>query len=149
MDSSFKNNLNAANTNLIKHVGYVSKISDNYVEISLEGNLNCSACNAKAACGVSDTDKKIVEIYNNTQKVSIDERVTVVMQNSLGLKAVFFGYVFPFILLFSVLIIASLFVKEWLAGLLALAVLVPYYLLLYYNQSSLRKLFTVSILKTN
>ncbi len=134
--------------NSIKHAGYVSKITANRIEISLDGNINCAACNAKSACGVSDSDIKIVEIQNN-HTLSINERVDVVMENSLGLKAVFWGYVFPFILLFSVLIITSLFVKEWIAGLLALFVLIPYYLLLYFNQNTLRKIFTVSVLKHN
>lgn len=141
MDNNFNTN------NSIKHAGYVSKIDGNRIEISLVGNINCAACNSKAACGVSDSDTKIVEIHNNDKDLSINEQVDVVMQNSLGLKAVFWGYVFPFILLFSVMIIASLFVKELIAGLLALFILIPYYLLLYFNQNTLRKIFTVSVLK--
>lgn len=133
--------------NSIKHAGYVSKIVGNRVEISLEGNISCAACNAKAACGVSDSDTKIVEIHNNDQGLSLHEQVDVVMQNSLGLKAVFWGYLFPFMLLFTVLIITSLFVEEWIAGLLALFVLIPYYLSLYFNQKTLRKVFTVSVIK--
>lgn len=146
-DSTKMDSLHTNTESLIKHTGYVSMINGEHVEISLEANINCAACNAKAACGVSDEDVKIVEVHNNTQQLKINERVAVVMEKSLGMKAVFWGYIAPFILMFSVLIISSVYVEEWIAGLLALFVLAPYYLLLYYNQKTMKKIFTVRVIK--
>ena len=135
------------NKNYIEHAGIVSNISNGNVEISLEGNFHCEACNAKAGCGVSESTAKIVEIQNDERTFEMNESVVVSMQKSLGLKAVFWGYVFPFILLFTVLAVSSIFLEEWLAGLLSLFVLLPYYLLLYFNKELLRKAFTISVYK--
>lgn len=137
------------NKDYIEHAGIVSKISNGNVEISLEGNFHCEACNAKAACGVSESTAKIVEIDNDERNFEMNESVVVSMQKSLGLKAVFWGYIFPFMLLFVVLIVTASFLEEWIAGLLSLLVLVPYYLLLYMNKKLLKKAFTISVYKNN
>lgn len=135
--------------NLIKHEGIVSKISENVVTVLLKGNINCEGCKAQSACGVSDSNDKEIEIFNSTQNFRINEPVDVVLQRELGLKAVFWAYVFPFILLFVVLIFTSFFFKEWIAGLLSLSVLIPYYLMLYMLKDTFQKAFQVSILKFN
>lgn len=135
--------------NLLKHEGIVSKISENVVTISLKGNINCEGCKAQSACGVSDSNDKEIEIFNTTQNFRINEPVEVVLKRELGLKAVFWAYVFPFILLFVVLIVTSFFFIEWIAGLLSLSVLMPYYLMLYILKDTFQKTFQVSILKFN
>ncbi|HIP48956.1 MAG TPA: Fis family transcriptional regulator [Lutibacter sp.] len=131
----------------ISHPGIVSKISKDSVEIAILGNVHCDACNAKSACGVSETETKIVEVPNIDNSFEINQQVEIVMQNSLGLKAVFYGYVLPFILLFVVLFVSSIYLKEWQAGLLALFVLLPYYSILYFNEKTLKKTFSISVLK--
>jgi len=139
-----------SNTNYkegISHPGVVSKISKDRVEISILGNVHCDACNAKSACGVSATETKIVEVANVDNSLVMNQQVEIVLQNSLGLKAVFYGYILPFLLLFVVLFTSSLFIKEWQAGLLALFVLIPYYFILYFNEKSLKKTFSISVLK--
>ena len=131
----------------VSHIGFVSKISKEVVEISLLGNVHCEACNAKSACGVSDDDTKIIKTYNKNQSLHVNEKVEIVMENSLGLKAVFYGYVLPFILLFTVLFVSSLYIKEWQAGLFSLFVLVPYYFALYYSEKVFQKTFSITVLK--
>ena len=107
-------NLNSYKTikdNII-HQGIISKISENVVTVSLKGNVNCEGCKAQSACGVSDSNDKEIEIFNSNQtykSYKLHETVDVVLRKELGLKAVFWAYVFPFILLFVVLIFTSLF----------------------------------------
>jgi len=48
-----------------------------------------------------------------------------------------------------VLIITSLFLKEWVAGLFSLAILIPYYFMLFVLKNRFQKAFQVSILKFN
>jgi len=48
--------------NTINHEGIISKISNGVLTVSLKGNINCEACNAKAACGVSESNSKEIEI---------------------------------------------------------------------------------------
>ena len=141
------NSVKTFDDNLVKHEGIVSKISNNSITVSLKGNLHCEACNAKSACGVSDSDSKEIEIQAPAQSLELNENVAVYLKKDLGLKAVFWAYVFPFILLFAVLLIASAVYQEWIAGLLAIGILIPYYLLLHALKNSFKNVFKVSVSK--
>ena len=88
-----------------------------------------------------------MEIISSNDSFKINENVNVVLKKALGLKAVFWAYVFPFILMFFTLIAASALFKEWIAGMLSLFILVPYYLTLYFLKSTLKGAFQISILK--
>ena len=142
-----QNGIDIVNKNFVKHSGVISKIIGDRITVSLEGNVNCNACNAKAACGVSESNKKEINIVNTDRSFHVNEGVDVVLQKELGLKAVFWAYIFPFILVFAVLIVSSNFLKEWIAGLLSLVVLIPYYLMLHIFNSSFERAFEISILK--
>ena len=135
--------------NTFVHSGIISKIKGNSVIVSLGQNINCDACHAKGACGISESSTKEIEIINSIDSFKINENVNVVLKKSLGLKAVFWAYVFPFILMFSTLIITNVFFKEWLAGLASIFVLLPYYFILYLLQNKLKRAFKISILKYN
>ena len=147
MERISQNNFSGQNKNFVKHTGIISKISKGIITVSLRGNINCESCNAKAACGVSESNSKEVTIANTDQSYRLNEGVDVIMQKELGLKAVFWAYIFPFILIFAVLIIGSNFLKEWIAGLLSLFVIIPYYILLHFFNNSFERIFKVSIIK--
>ena len=148
------NSFKSSSKGSVKHSGVISKITNSTVTVSLDGNVNCESCKAKAACGISESNSKEIEIANPLsgqasilQSFKLNEGVDVVMQSALGLKAVFWAYVFPFILMVVVLLISSYFLKEWVAGLLSLFILIPYYLLLYVLKNSFQKSFSIAILK--
>jgi len=147
MENSDINGTNTSDDTFVRHEGVVSKISNDVVTIALKGNINCEGCKAKAACGVSESNDKEIEVFNSTQSLKLNENVEVQLKKNLGLKAVFWAYVFPFIIMLTVLLIASTLVQEWIAGLLSLAVLVPYYFALYLLKNSFKKSFRLSILK--
>lgn len=141
-------NTEVSNNKTFVHTGTVSTVSGNSVIVSLDQIVHCETCAAKSACGVSDSRERKIEVLNTTATFRIHEPVKVVIKRDLGLKAVFWAYVFPFILLLTVLLTASLFLKEWVAGLLALGILLPYYFVLHQLNSFFRKKFSVSLLKT-
>ena len=148
MENSNSDSTSSIDESIVRHEGIVSKISNDVVTISLKGNINCEACKAKAACGVSESNDKEIEVPISDLPLNLNENVEVLLKKNLGLKAVFWAYVFPFILMLSVLLIASTLVSEWIAGLLSLAILIPYYLMLYVLNSTFKKAFKLSILKT-
>lgn len=133
----------------ITHEGIISKISKNGITVSLKGNVNCEGCKAQSACGVSDSNDKEIEVFNTTESFQLNEVVNVALKRELGLKAVFWAYVFPFVLLIAVLIFTSFFFKEWIVGILSFTVLIPYYFMLYILKDTFYKAFQVSILKFN
>ncbi len=136
-----------SNTEFFIHSGIISKLGNSSLTVSLDENVNCESCHAKGTCGISDSSSKEVEIPISEESFSLNEPVNVVLKKGLGLKAVFWAYVFPFVLMLSTLLIATSFVKEWMAGLLSLLVLVPYYMILYVLRDTFKKTFKISILK--
>ena len=131
------------------HSGIISKIRGDIITVNLEQNIHCESCRAKSSCGISESSTKKVEIINYNDSFRINEEVNVVLKKALGLKAVFWAYIFPFVLMFSTLLITSGFLGELLAGLLSLLILIPYYLILYFLKNTLKSAFQISILKHN
>ena len=142
------NSSHTINNKSILHEGVVTKITDDVVTISLKGNINCDGCKAKMACGASESNDKEIEVFNDLSKLQLNENVAVELNYSLGLRAVFFAYVLPFIIMLSVLLISSTLVKEWIAGVLSILVLLPYYTILSLMKNSFKETFKFSILKT-
>jgi sigma-E factor negative regulatory protein RseC len=136
-----------SNTDVYIHSGIISKISGKGLIVSLDENVHCESCRAKGTCGISDSASKEVEISFPGDSFKLNEHVNVVLKKGLGLKAVFWAYIFPFLLMLTTLLIATPFLIEWVAGLLSLLILVPYYTMLYVMQNVFKKTFKISILK--
>lgn len=132
----------------VLHEGIVTKISSDKITVSLNGNINCEGCKAKMACGASESTDKEIEVFNYNSALQLNEPVTVQLNKSLGLRAVFIAYVLPFILMITVLLVSSTLVKEWIAGLLSIFILLPYYTILYLMKKSFKETFKFSILKS-
>lgn len=133
--------------NTFVHAGKISKIGRNSIIVSLKDNVHCESCRAKGTCGVADSGSKEIEIQRSETSFQLHENVNVVLKKELGLKAVFWAYVFPFMLMLLTLLITSGFLKEWIAGLLSLSILLPYYAILYVLKDVLKESFKISILK--
>jgi len=131
----------------ITHPGIIDKISSDSVFVKILAMSACSSCHAKSMCSVAEIEEKIVEVKKEDgREYQEGQNVTVAMQKSLGGKAVFLGYLLPFLLLIGVLILVlSLTGNEGIAGLSAIVVLIPYYWLLYMLRNRLKKTFSFRI----
>jgi sigma-E factor negative regulatory protein RseC len=123
------------------------------VEKSGNGNLTvritsasaCAGCHAEGTCNMSGKSEKLIDV-TGSYNVSPGDKVTVIMKQSAGFQALFFGYVFPLILVMLFLIILiSLSVPELSSGLAAIAVLIPYYGTLWLFRNQIGKKFKFSI----
>ncbi|MCA0131568.1 SoxR reducing system RseC family protein [Winogradskyella alexanderae] len=130
------------------HSGFISRVAEDSITVTLEPNIHCESCHAKGSCGVSGSDTKQIEVHSLNDSFQINEKVKVNLRKTTGLIAVFWAYVFPFLLMVFTLVLTSLFVKEWVAGVLSLFVLMPYYTILYVLKNKLKSSFRISILKT-
>jgi sigma-E factor negative regulatory protein RseC len=90
---------------------------------------------------------EVIEVSRGqSDHFSIGDHVEVLMEKSMGTKAVLLGYFFPFVLLLSTLIIAlNIIDHEGFAGLISIAVLVPYYAILYLSRDKLKNKFRFRI----
>lgn len=131
----------------ITHPGIIESINDKSVFVKILAMSACSSCHAKAMCNIAEVEEKIVEIRRNAERTFEEgQEVTVSMKKSLGGKAVFLGYILPFLLLMIVLLAVLLISEnEGMAGLLAIAVLIPYYWILYIFRDRLKRAFSFSI----
>ncbi|HRX11943.1 MAG TPA: SoxR reducing system RseC family protein, partial [Draconibacterium sp.] len=98
------------------------------------------------SCTVSDFQDKEIEISNFSGTYSPGQQVNIVFKETQGFTALFYGYVLPFILVLTTLIIAvSVFDNELTGGLLALAILIPYYISIYFFRHLLKNVFKFEI----
>lgn len=134
--------------NLIEHKGRIEKIEGNKIKVRFTAISACASCHAKGVCTASDMENKEVEVIAEPTNYNIGEQVNIVLQQSLGFKALLYGYVYPFFLLLITLIILSfIFKNELIVGIGALSVLIPYYILLYFYKDRLQKVFSFKIQK--
>lgn len=136
-----------ANTNTIEHTGIVKSIGDKYVNIALLSHPSCTGCAVSGVCDVSGKNEKLIRASRNID-VSPGDSVMVVMEQSLGYRALLLGYIFPFIAIVIILIIlTSLSVHELLAGLISIGSLAVYYLVIYLNREKIGRKFSFTIKK--
>ncbi len=132
----------------IEHKGTIENIDGRTVRVNIMSMSACSSCHAKGACSASDMEEKVVDVMHSGEGYKIGDVVNVIMQQSLGFKALFLGYVLPFILVLLTLIIATNFTdSEAMAGLLCLAPLPLYYGGLFFFKDKIKKEFSFTIHK--
>jgi sigma-E factor negative regulatory protein RseC len=130
----------------IKHNGFVKEIRGTSLIVNILNQSACSSCHANGACSVADYQDKEIEIPAYHGSLSPGQEVTVVFKETQGFTALFYGYILPFVLVMLTLIITvSVTNNELVGGLLALAILVPYYITLYFFRNSLKKVFKFEV----
>jgi sigma-E factor negative regulatory protein RseC len=136
---------NSESAGIINHDGIVQRNEGNAVIVSISSASACSGCHAEGSCTMSGKEEKIIEIYGK-YNVKPGDLVTILMKQSMGYSAIFLGYVLPFILVITVLIVmVSLKVPELLSGLTSIAILLPYYIALYTFRKRLNAKFTFTL----
>ena len=133
----------------IEHDGVVVKVGDKSLFVSLLVNSSCGSCHAKEFCGPSESAVREIEVSSVYKDLKPGDHVVVRLEQSKGVLALVLGYLLPFILMVSVLVISlELSGRESLSGLLAIGILLPYYSLLFIFREKLKQKFTFTLKKT-
>lgn len=135
------------NNSLIKHKGLVTKIEKNIIFVDIEVKSACSSCHANGYCSSFGKNEKIIEVdAENYPNIKVGEEVTVILKESLGFVALFFGYILGVVILLIFLIIGLyIFNNEAHAALLSLAGISIYYSIIWLYKDKLRKTFRFQI----
>lgn len=135
----------------IEHIGYVDCIEPHGYKVKIFAQEACGSCSGKHMCGMGSSKEKIIDVVRKPQDAyALGDKVKVVMEKSLGFKALFFGYIMPFIVMVTVLfIVAGISGSESMGGLASLISLAPYYLVLYLFKDKLKHTFAFSLRKIN
>lgn len=133
--------------NNICHLGIVVRCEDNCVLVRIESQSACASCQTKSICNLSDLQEKIIEVQHaNPSKYKPGEVVTINMTTSMGNKALWLGYLLPFVIVMvSLFLFSYLTGSELQAGLISLLLLLPYYLILYAMRNKLKNTFRFEI----
>jgi len=130
----------------IEHNGIVQKVTEEKITIKIISESACASCHAKEACLASDKKEKEIEVFRFSGGFIPGQEVKVIGKLSQGIKAVVYGYILPFVVVFAILIIINAITKnEALSGILAICSLVPYFLVLYLFRNKMKKQFEFEI----
>jgi sigma-E factor negative regulatory protein RseC len=129
----------------IKHEGIVQKNDDKSVVVSISSFSACSGCHAEGSCTLSGKEEKIIEV-SGRYNVKPGDTVTILMKQSIGYAALLLGYILPLISVILILILLiCLKVPELVAGLISIAVLIPYYIILSFFRKRINEKFTFTL----
>lgn len=128
--------------------GIIEDIINGIARVNITTFSACTNCDSKSSCLMGESKTTIVEVKIEEGQFKKGEFVEVIMKKSLGLHATILAYLVPFLILFSSLIIfIKIGLNDSLAGLLAIVLLAPYFLILYLFRGILQKKFRFSLKK--
>lgn len=134
---------------MIEHEGIIDHIDGDVAHVKIDNVSACMSCHAKGACSAADQEEKFLDVPLQGATYQQGDPVYVQIAKHLGFRAVALGYVYPFLVLMSVLIgMLAAGAEELRAGGVALLSIIPYYLVLYLFRNRIAKSFTFSIKKT-
>ena len=138
----------------IEHEGIVREISEDFITVEIVNKSACAACHAKGVCVAGEEEIRYVDVpYSISSLVEdfkVGDKVNLVLNQSLGVQAVFISYAIPLVILILLLLILSnTGLNELMVGLLSLAGVAVYYLFVFLFRDRLERIFTFSIEKIN
>ena len=138
---------------MIKHVGIVIAVNgDGTVLVRIVQTSACASCKAKAMCASAESkEKEILALFvGERQDVNLGDEVVVMVQQTMGWKAVLLAYILPFVVMMSVVVIGNrLFGKssEAIIGTSALCAMGVYYIILGFFKDKIQKEFSFTARK--
>ena len=133
----------------ISHEGVIEDMDGSGIRVKITDIAACTDCLARGACSVSDEKEKRLTVPLNGTSYTPGEKVYVILSQSLGFRALFLGYVLPFLLVMTVLLIMSgISDNDLMNGLASLFVLLPYYAGLWLFKGRIDRQFLFTLSKT-
>ena len=129
----------------ISHEGIVQKVDDRTTVVSISVASACTGCTVEGSCSLSGKEEKIIEVSGN-YNVKPGDLVTILMKQSMGYAALVLGYLLPLLsVILTLIVLFSLKFPELIAGLVSIAILFPYYTILYFFRKRINKKFTFTL----
>lgn len=147
---------------MIKHDGIIIALNgDGTALVRIVQTSACAACKAKAMCASAESAEKEMTVQlvypqplltgngENTAPLTyaVGDSVEVMVQQKMGWKAVLLAYILPFIVMMIVMVILNDFVKEAIAGTIALCSLGLYFIVLGLFRERIQKEFSFTARK--
>ena len=131
------------------HPGVVKSVKEGFVAVEIAATSACASCEAHSKCGFAESKNKTIDVPTaDWQQYHDGDSVTVCIDESRGLTAVWWAYVLPAVLMLAaILALSASGAAEWIVALAALAILGIYTALLYAFRRRLDSHFTITVTK--
>ena len=131
----------------ISHIGSIQSIDEGVLNVRIVSSSSCVSCSSKSSCSASEMEEKIINVrIPEGKEYKVGESVIIVLSQSVGLKAVMLGYIYPFLVMFiSLIIMVNITENQGIAGLVALGMLIPYYAVLFITRQRQKEVFDFRI----
>ncbi len=132
---------------IASHIGTVKAVKEGSVEVEIESTSACASCAAHARCGFAESKNKTVAVPTAEWHDYKDgDTVTVNIDESRGMLAVWIAYVLPAVIMLAAIIGMSVAgAPEWAVAAVALAVLCLYVGGLYLLRGKIGNRFTLTL----
>lgn len=132
---------------MIKHDGIVIAVNgDGTVRVRIVQTSACASCKAKAMCASAETVEKEIDAVSDGL-LAIGDEAEVLVAEKIGWKAIFLAYILPFVVLLGSVLVLNEFMKEELAGTIALCAMGVYYIVLGFFKNKIQKGFSFTARK--
>ena len=131
----------------IRHSGVVESIEEGCVHVRIVQTSACAACKVAGYCHAAESKEKMIDVFcDAVADYKVGQQVTVSTSGEVAVKALLWAFGVPFVLLLAVLIMVLLLTgNEGWAALSALAILVPYYTILWLLRDKMREQLAFTI----
>lgn len=131
----------------IRHSGVVESIEEGCVHVRIVQTSSCAACKVAGYCNAAESKEKMIDVYcDAVADYKVGQQVTVSTSGQVAVKALLWAFGVPFVLLLAMLILVLLLTgNEGWAALGALAILVPYYAILWLLRDKMREQLAFTI----
>ncbi|MDR1918466.1 MAG: SoxR reducing system RseC family protein [Tannerellaceae bacterium] len=135
----------------VGHCGIIERIEGNSVYVKIVQQSACAGCQAKVVCATASGKKEqIIEVTDYSGTFHANESVILKGTERMELQAVGLAFILPLALLVGAIVLgAAMQWQESASALAGLLLLLPYYLILYFFRSALKKKFVFTIKKIN
>ena len=125
----------------------MSSIDGHHVQVRIVQMAACAECKVASACHASERKEKTIDVYNaDTRRLSLGDKVSVVVSHQSATRALLLGFGLPLALMLVVLTATQLVgMGEGTAALLMLGSLIPYYIILWCTRRRIANKLTFSI----
>ena len=134
----------------IEHEGRIVEMDADSISVEIVSKSACAACHAKGVCGAAEEQVRTVVVPQTLATAASDlkvgDSVKLLLASKLGMKATIIAYGVPLLVLLSALMIFSALKLEQLyVGLLSLAAVAVYYVIIAIFRENLDKEFYFTI----
>lgn len=131
----------------ISHKGIVRSVDGRETVVEIVAAAACASCHARGLCTASESARKEIRVPSDGS-VSVGDEVSVILSESLGMRAVALAYVLPlFVLLILIVSLSFTDMREPLIALAGLSGMAAYYFFLYLFRGRIGKEYVFSIRK--